>query len=84
MRISLGLITVRMPMEAKILTVQVQYDVPYLWALVDPASEMEERRFRMFMTGQPIEEVIAEDMTYVGTVQMQGGVFVVHLFEVKQ
>lgn len=69
---------VRMPAGARILTVQVQRNVPCLWALVDEQAKREPRVFRVFGTGAPFD---AADAAYVGT--FQDGALVWHLFEVK-
>lgn len=70
-----------LPMEARILAVQMQRDKPCLWALVDPNAPVETRNFRVAGTGNPIEE---ENLEYIGTFQMAGGNLVWHLFEIKQ
>lgn len=80
--------TITMPRDAKILTVQMQHGVITLWALVDPASVTEERRFRIVGTGQPLEGNLW-DLVYRGTVQDSRAAlgegwheFVWHVFEV--
>jgi len=70
--------TVKMPIGAKILSTQLQYEKICLWALVDPANEMEERKIIIRGTGHHIDEM---DMKYIGTVQMVGGHLVWHVFE---
>lgn len=72
--------SVEMPKGARILTVQAQLDQPQVWAVVDPEAPREMRRFRWIATGRP-EEDYAFDGVYLGTVQLQGGGFVFHLFE---
>lgn len=69
-----------MPEGAKILHVDVQYQTPCLWALVDPVKSMVTRRFHILMTGQALLNAKPED--YVGTYQLDGP-FVGHIFEVK-
>lgn len=70
-----------LPKGAKILTVQVQFEKPQIWALVDPNADNEKRQFRMIGTGHEIKE---KNLTYIGTFQMMGGHLVWHLFEVKK
>ena len=71
-----------MPAGAQILDVQAQHDVPCLWALVDPTQPPETRRFVMVGTGHPFEWDGVEG-EWVGTFQLMGGAFVVHLFELQ-
>lgn len=49
-----------------------------LWALVDPAADYEERRFRLAGTGHPLLYV-SNQLQFVGSVHMHP--FVWHLFE---
>lgn len=69
---------VHMPEEAHLLTLQVQQGVPTLWAQVNPEAPVVRRIFQWVGTGQKAPA----DGTYVGTVQLQGGQFVFHLYEV--
>lgn len=71
-----------LPVEAQILTVQVQGNRPYLWALVDPAAPHDEIRFRLAGTGHPIEEDILGH-GYIGTFQLNGGALVFHVFQIE-
>ena len=45
---------VEMPEKARLLTVQVQAGIVYLWALVNPANRSQMRGIGIFGTGQPI------------------------------
>jgi hypothetical protein len=47
-------LTVGMPKGAEILTVQVQFDNPQIWALVEPDNPMETRAFCIVGTGNPV------------------------------
>jgi hypothetical protein len=69
-----------MPVGSIILTVQVQEQIPCLWALVDPAAPHERRCFRTYGTGHPVADDSGE---YIGTFQLNGGVLVFHVFEEK-
>jgi len=71
-----------LPEGAQILTVQTQFDIPCLWALVNPDNKPIVRRFRLVGTGHSIEEDESE-LFYHGTSQLMGGKRVVHLFEVS-
>ena len=55
-----------MPKDAQILTVQVQDEKVYLWALVDPENEREPVTIRAFGTGWEINH----EGVYIGTVQL--------------
>jgi hypothetical protein len=68
-----------MPVGAEILCAQTQRDTPCIWALVDPFAPRTKRRFRVAGTGHPIEDAIK---AYIGTVQIDGGSLVFHVFEV--
>jgi len=70
--------SVDMPEGATILAVQMQRNEPHIWALVYPANHSETRRFRVFGTGQPIDD---HNLSYIGTFQILGGDLVFHLFE---
>ena len=64
--------SVKMPVGAQALSVQVQGGQVCLWALVDTEAETEERLVQIFGTGHPF----ANEGTFVETFQMQGGAFV--------
>jgi hypothetical protein len=68
-----------LPQGARVLTVQTQREIPYIWALVDPKAYTTLRVFRLAGTGQPISET--DDLRYIGTFQLHDGQFVFHLFE---
>lgn len=73
-----------MPEGAEILTVQVQNNVPCIWAKVDTEAELEERIFYVFATGQEID-LDGQDvyLAYIGTFQLNGGSLVFHVFELE-
>ena len=67
------------------LSLQVQNDVPCLWAAVMPgtaeAGDRQPRQFLWVRTGQRIpDDVGAFQQSFVGTVQLHGGALVLHLF----
>ncbi len=78
-----GMQKVVMPIDAEILTVQVQNDVPCLWALVDAhnGGVTEERSIEIFGTGNPVPQGMGVDRKYLATYQLRGGDFVGHVFE---
>lgn len=71
---------ISMPRDAKILDVQVQGGQPMVWAMVDSDNEPEIRRFLITGTGQRIHD---HDGEYLGTFQVNAGMHVFHVFELK-
>ncbi len=71
-----------MPKGARILTVQMNGQLPALWALVDSGASKEARKFRFIATGTDVGD--DSNLAYVGTFQAEGllGILVFHLFEV--
>lgn len=72
---------IEMPREARILAVQVQNNVPCLWAVVDTELPLKERIFDTFGTGNPVDNYINYTHNYIGTYQVRGGSLVFHVFE---
>lgn len=71
--------TVVMPHGAKVLTVQMQHEMPCLWAEVDPQIiAVETRTFGIIGTGCAD---IPANAQYIGTVQQFGGNLVWHVYE---
>lgn len=70
-----------MPAGAKILTVQTQYEMCQLWALVDETENVREaRHFVIVGMGNPFPDGI--HFTFIGTYQLRSGGLVFHVFEV--
>lgn len=69
---------VNMPKGATILSVQMQDEVPTLWALCVPSNPYEDRLFFIVGTGHIFEP--ASDARFIGTVQTRNGL-VWHIFE---
>lgn len=73
--------SLELPKGAEILTVQIQHNVPHLWAMVDEnATETEGVHIAMHGTGHTVPQNPGK---YLGTVQFYGGALVLHVFEVK-
>lgn len=68
----------QMPRGARILCVHAQRDTICLWALVNQQHTKEARLFRVYGTGH---EVPDDPGTYLGTVHLQDGALVFHVFE---
>lgn len=69
--------TFNLPEGAEILHVGQQAGGPVLWAKVDPEANLQERTFKVVMTGEPFDSLGLE---HLGTVMI--GPLVVHVFEV--
>lgn len=69
--------TLTMPKSAQPLYVAVQGDKPWLWALVDPGAEREERTFYVHGTGHPV----TPGADHVGSFLLLDGRFVGHVFQ---
>ena len=70
---------IRMPKDAQILCVQIQFAKPRIWALVDPKQPFEDRHILIFGTGHPV----FQECLYIGTFQIRNGDLVFHVFEQK-
>jgi hypothetical protein len=67
------------PKGATPLCLQMQHGTPTLWMMVDAKAPTENRRFTMYGTGHEMPE---DPGQYIGTFQLDGGLFVFHVFEV--
>lgn len=72
---------IKMPIGSKILSVQVQYEVPCIWALVEPSKDTTNITIEMFGTGHIIDNEESADRKFMGTIQLGGGNLVFHVFE---
>lgn len=72
---------IRLPFATEILTVQAQGDKCYLWALVDPRNELNDRTIYIYGTGNPIPDKIR--LKYINTFQIPHLGLVFHAFEKK-
>lgn len=68
-----------LPKGALILSVQVQQGVPCLWFKCEPSGMTERRTIRMLGTGIP-HDMPATDV-FLGTIQLENGYLVLHVFE---
>ena len=67
--------TLQLPKGAEILTVELQNQIPTLWALVNPMTVTEERHICIVGTGWQVEDNMKYITTYID------GYFVWHVFE---
>jgi len=77
-----SLSTVEMPRGAKILHVACQYGKDLtLWAEVDTEAEEEVRHIAVFGTGHQMTDEWTHH--FIGTVLLNGGALVLHVYEIK-
>jgi hypothetical protein len=81
-----GEFSLELPIDAEILTVQIQKDKTCIWVLIStekPINEngQKQRNFCWVRTSEPIGYT---DLTYLATLQFNAGDHVVHLFEVLE
>ena len=75
----IDIFSIEMPIGAEILCVQVQRNVPQIWALVYPRAPTRRRRFRLAGTDHPLKE---DNLYYIGSFQMAEETLIFHLFEI--
>lgn len=68
--------SIKLPLGAEILTVQLQNDRPVLWALIDPGNELVDRFISIVGTGWDVEDSMKYICTY------PDGYMVWHVFEI--
>lgn len=69
---------IALPKGAKLLSIQIQYGIPCLWALVEPKAPKELRKILTRGTGQEFDSA---NLVFLGTYQLSGGSLVFHVFE---
>jgi hypothetical protein len=69
---------VRMPQGARVLSCQVQRETLTFWAMVDPEAPMSLETVRIFGTGTPFDDDLADAIKHVATVQHD--IYVWHVF----
>lgn len=74
--------SISLPEGAEVLHVGNQAESLCLWALVDPKAKLGPIRcFEIFGTGHPIPEDMGVSRKFLGTIIMQHGALVWHVFE---
>jgi hypothetical protein len=68
---------IEMPEGAQILSVQVQQNIPVLWAMVDPEAPKRDYYFDILPTGVVTNH---KKLDYIGTIQTHGGSIILHVF----
>ena len=69
---------IQMPTGAQILCVQVQGNVPCLWAKVNDEATPVSREISIYGTGQALQSYPGD---YIGTFQMAQGELVFHVYD---
>ena len=72
---------VSLPIGSEILSVQEQDRQLFLWALVDPNEQLEERHIKIFTTGDVLDNDFGVPNKYIATVQLKFEGLVIHVFE---
>jgi hypothetical protein len=76
-------VIVNLPLNATIISIQLQGDIPCVWAIVNPLEQyVESRQFKVFGTGHPMPETILRTHEFRATLQLSNGL-VFHVFEKK-
>jgi hypothetical protein len=66
---------------AEIIHIAEQYGDICMWAIVDTDAEQEKRCFNIVETGHEIYNDMGINRKYIGSVHLDGGSFVFHIFE---
>ena len=72
-------VVIEMPLGAKVISVQVQHGIPYIWAIVDPTAKVVGRNFKIYGTGHTMKDNL-DLFEYIGTFQMAGGDYIWHMY----
>lgn len=75
-----GCFSIMMPKDADILTIQLQRDVPQIWAVVETDAPIVERHFCLVGTGHNFPPRVLKN-GYIGTFMLAGDRLVLHCFE---
>lgn len=71
---------IEMPEDAEMLSVQIQNGSICVWAIVDTASHVPVHLQKFYVRGTGHETKGVEDKIFLGTIQMQGGALIFHVF----
>lgn len=73
-----------LPVGYKILTVQVQHEVPCIWVLIDQDELIKKTVvLRMVGTGHIIQDEDVSGQSYIGTFQLFNGDLIYHVFKIR-
>lgn len=68
-----------LPIGAKIIHVHHQFKDGMIWAQINPKAKLEERKFELVGTGHDFDP---KNKTYLGTIHLDAGNYVFHLYDV--
>jgi hypothetical protein len=74
---------VEMPIGSKICHIDEQHEAICIWAEVETDLPMEIRRIQVYSTGNPIPDYYGLYHKYLGTVKLESGNFIFHLYELN-
>ena len=69
---------IEIPAGAQILSVGVQSNEAFMWAMVDPSAQMSRRKINIYGTGHGLPD---DPGTFIGTFMIYNGNFVGHVFD---
>lgn len=76
-------VEITVPKNSKVLSFNIQNGRPYVWVLVDDEeTETEIKTFEFIGTGHSMPNYNENIYKFIGTVLMEDGVYVFHLFEI--
>jgi len=71
----------KVPANGKVLHVDEQFGEICVWIEVDPDEIKEERHFEVYGTGHLIKYDIGTDRNYLGSVKLENGALIFHIYE---
>ena len=71
--------TLDLPLGAKVLCTDMQWNTPFIWVLVDPEEPTATYRFALRGTGHDASGLSADH--HIGSFLLHGGALVFHLFQ---
>lgn len=78
--LSSAIVEIQMPKGAEVMDVEMRASTPCLWAIVDTDHPLETRRFRVYGTGNQLNECVSSHKgSWIAT--FQDGSSVWHIFE---
>lgn len=69
------------PAGGKVLCADEQFGEICVWVEVDPSAPKETRHFEVYGTGHRIMEDMGQSRVYIGSVKLEGGALVFHIYE---
>ena len=82
--LNIGETTIDLPLSAKIIHVGEQFGQLQLWVETTPGEPTSPRYYRVFNTGQTIDNIMGLEICHVGTAIMDGGSYVAHVYQATQ